>query len=182
MTEKNTIITPPYWLGLLCFLPLIGAIVGITMIIKGITKYKDKKFILIGYFGILFTITVYSLLFYNLKYGKATAKGFAEIAQIELNSLFRNVEFYKIENGQYPDSLQQLIKVDPTLSIYDPLLVRKMDNDVKSTFEYQKIGEKYRLFSVGIDGKIDTDDDIYPVLDTSVHKYGLIRRLVVKTL
>jgi hypothetical protein len=166
----------PYLLGLLCLLPLIGALVGIGLILYGIFKYKDKWLVAIGIGGLIITIGFYSFLFYNLKYGVNTAKGFATISQNELNSLVKNIEFYKIENGVYPDSLEQLRKPDEVININDPLLIRKMDNNIKTTFQYEKIGNKYTLFSVGIDGVPNTADDIYPtILDADSSKFGLIK-------
>lgn len=167
---------PPYLLGLLCLIPLVGAFIGIALILYGVFKYKDKWLIILGVAGVFFTISVYLLLFHNLKYGKETAKGFAAISQTELNGLVKNIEFYKIEKGSYPDSLEQLRNNDNTIFIDDPLLTRLMDNNIKTSFEYKKFNNKYTLFSVGIDGIAHTIDDIYPVIsDTS--KFGLIKKM-----
>lgn len=175
MNKNNN--KPPYLLGLLCLIPLIGAFVGIGLILYGIFKYKDKWLVIVGSGGLIITVSVYSFLFYNLKYGKSTAEGFAEISQIELNTLVKNIEFYKLQNGAYPDSLEQISKNDKMVIIYDPLLTRKMDGNIKTTFQYQKIGNKYRLFSVGIDGIPNTKDDIYPSMpESDTTKLGLIRR------
>jgi hypothetical protein len=167
---------PPYLIGLLCLLPLIGAFVGIALILYGIFKYRDKWLIIIGSAGLIITIAAYSFLFYNLKYGKETSKGFAKISQMELNSLIKNIEFYKIEKGKYPDSLEELRVDDKMIIIEDPLLTRKMNDNIKSTFQYQKIGSGYTLFSVGIDEIPNTIDDIYPnISDKDERKFGSIR-------
>lgn len=168
---------PPYLLGLLCLLPLIGAFVGIALILYGIFKYKDKLLVTIGSVGVIITLVVYSFLFYNLRYGKNTARSFAKISQKELNSLAKSIEFYKLQRGVYPDSLQQISKMDETVIIEDPLLTRKMDDKINTDFHYQKIGERYTLFSVGIDGIPNTADDIYPtILDADSNKFGLIKK------
>jgi hypothetical protein len=171
--EKNK---PPYLLGLLCLLPLIGALVGIALIFYGIFRYKDKFLIAIGSFGIIFTICIYFFLFQNLKYGSEATKSFAKISQKELNNLVKHVEFYKLQNNKYPDSLEQL-EPDGTFLIQDPLLIRKMDKTIKTDFQYKRIGDKYTLFSVGIDGIPNTADDIYPdIFNADTTKFGLIKR------
>jgi len=39
-----------------------------------------------------------------------------------------------------------------------------MDKNANIDIVYQKLGDKYILFSVGIDGIPNTSDEIYPVL------------------
>ena len=39
-------------------------------------------------------------------------KGFVDISEMQLNSLAKNIEFYKLQHGQYPDTLQQLLDDD----------------------------------------------------------------------
>jgi predicted PurR-regulated permease PerM len=53
---------PPYLLGLLCLIPLVGAFVGLGLLLLGLLKYKDKWLSIIGAAGILFTVLVYSML------------------------------------------------------------------------------------------------------------------------
>jgi hypothetical protein len=52
---------PPYWLGLLCLIPLVGAFVGLGLLLYGIIKYKDKWLVMIGAFGIAWTIFIRGL-------------------------------------------------------------------------------------------------------------------------
>jgi hypothetical protein len=151
---------PPYLLGLLCLIPLVGAFVGLGLLLYGLIKYKDKWLSIIGAFGILFTITVYSLLFYYMKHGDLSKKGFAEISQMQLNSLVKNIEFYKIQHGQYPDSLKQLRDDDKFVPIDDA--IQSVQQRPNSLYNYQKIGDKYLLFSSGQDGIPNTQDDLYP--------------------
>jgi len=175
--ENIRISKPPYLLGLLCLLPLIGAFVGIALILYGVFKYKDWRLVLVGSLGLIITIAVYSFLFFDLKYGKSTAESFAKISQKQLNNLVKQIEFFKLQNGKYPDSLEQLRTNDVIVIIEDPLLTRKMDIKMKTTFQYQKIDKGYALFSVGIDGIPNTPDDIYPnIFDSDSNKFGLIKR------
>jgi hypothetical protein len=178
MSIENITITtkprPPYLLGLLCLIPLIGAFVGIGLLLYAIFKYKDKWLAIIGIFGIVFTVAVYSFLFYYMKHGELSKKGFASISQMHLNSLIKDIEFYKLENNQYPDSLQQLLAKDKLVLIYDPIQsVQQRDNTI---YNYGRVGNNYFLFSSGQDGIPKTNDDLFPQVTISdSSKIGLIK-------
>ena len=82
-----------------------------------------------------------------------------------------------MENNNYPDSLEQITNDNKFFAIYDPFLLRKLDKNIKIMFNYEKLGNKYTLFSVGVDGEPHTSDDIYPTLpDSNGLQYGWIRK------
>jgi hypothetical protein len=165
---------PPYLLGLICLIPLVGAFVGVGLLLYGLLKYKDKWLSIIGAAGILWTVIVYSLLFYAGSHASAFKKGFENISQLQLNSLVKNVEFYKLQHGQYPDSLQQLLVDDKLAPINDA--AQGMNIKCKSYYNYGKVGGKYFLFSSGGDGIANTKDDLFPqVIITDSSKIGLIK-------
>jgi len=141
---------PPYLLGLLCLIPLVGAFVGLGLLLYGLLKYKDKWLSIIGAAGIVWTIIVYSTLFYAGTHAAVFKKGFESISQMQLNSLVKNIEFYKLEHGQYPDNLKQLLDDDKLAPINDA--VQGMNTKADSYYNYKKIGDKYLLFSSGQDG------------------------------
>ena len=169
---------PPYLLGLLCFIPLVGAFVGFGLLMYGIFKYKDKWLIIIGAAGIAFTVFVYSSL-YMLQFNPDIRSGFATISQTQINSLIGNIEFYKLKHGEYPDSLAQIQAENQTAWIDDPLQfpgTGGSDSKRSTKFNYQKIGMHYYLFSSGIDGIPHTKDDIYPEVTASDSvKFGWIK-------
>jgi len=148
------------WLGLI---PLVGGFVGIGLIALGIFKYKDNKLTLIGIVALLFTIIIYSSLFYYFQYSEAGSRQFAQTSQDFLNSLVKDIEFYKQKKGNYPDSLEQLLPNNKLVWIYDPLLSRRPGNN-KTKFNYRKINDSYLLFSSGPDRTPNTKDDIYPTI------------------
>jgi len=154
---------PPYLLGLLGVIPLVGAFVGVALILYGIIKYKDKWLVLIGVGGILFTVLIYGSLFYTANNSKIFKNGFAAIDTVELNTIVKEIEFYKLQTGKYPDSLAQINIKGTLASTSDPLLNGKKND----SFNYHKIGNKYTLFSSGIDQIANTKDDIYPTVDTT---------------
>ncbi len=165
---------PPYLLGLLGLIPLVGFFVGIGLILYGILKYKDKKLIMIGTFCVLFTVIVYSSLFYISKKSDFGKKGWTELSQNILNSLIKEVEFYKIENGFYPENINQLEKNNQAVFINDP--IQSSQNRKTTLFYYKKINENYLLFSLGFDGKPNTKDDIYPQVLGKKGRIGWIRQ------
>jgi hypothetical protein len=151
---------PPYLLGLLGFIPLVGAFVGLGLIFFGIFEYRSKLLTGIGLAGILFTVLLYSSLF-AYQGSPDTKKAFVPVAHDQLNSLVKNIEFYKIQYGNYPDSLQQLEKDDPMIFITDP--IQAFDQPENPYYRYQRSGEGYYLSSIGVDGEAGTPDDIFPV-------------------
>ncbi|BAU52278.1 type II secretion system protein GspG [Mucilaginibacter gotjawali] len=167
---------PGYLVAILCLIPVIGFFAGLVVLILGIVHYKDKVYIIMGAIGMLITIGIYGSMIYFVQTSGIVKDGFANIAQIQLNDLVKDIEFYKLQNGAYPDSLQQIQTKDSFTSIDDP--TQAINGNKKSvTYQYQRKGNKYLLFSVGKDGIANTADDIYPNLsnaDTS--KLGFIRK------
>jgi len=166
---------PPYLLGILCLFPLIGAFVGFGLLMYGLLRYKDKWLSIIGAAGILWTIFAYSALFYAGKHASIFKQGFEDISQMQLNSLLKNIEFYKLAHGQYPDSLKQLLNDDKLAPITDA--AQGMNSTEVTYYNYEKIAELYALFSSGQDGKPNTSDDLFPqITNADSTKIGLIRR------
>lgn len=74
----------------------------------------------------------------------------------QLNTIIKEVEYFKITNGVYPDSLMQLVVINgPQQPIIDQF------NFPKQFFYYKK-DQEYTLFSVGPDKIKYTKDDIFP--------------------
>ena len=171
---KKESIKPPYGLGFLGLIPLVGFFVGIGLTLYGIIKYKDKKLIIIGIACMIFTVIVYSTLFYvgfKSDFGK---KGWEVHAQMQLNSLVKHIEFYKLEHGQYPDSLQQLKSNNEFIFMTDP--TQSIKNGGKY-YNYKNLGDKYLLFSSGVDGVPNTEDDIFPEVNSNNENIGWTKEL-----
>ena len=154
----------PFLFGLLCLIPLVGIFVGIVMIFYGLLKYKNWYFTLIGLFGIIWSIIVYSSLYYYGTHNKAANKSKVIFTEGMLNKVDMSLSFYKNEYNFYPDSLSELNKVDSFPQYIDPFKLEKIrlketKNDL--LFEYKKVNDGYVLYSVGIDEKKHTSDDIY---------------------
>jgi len=160
------------WFGLI---PLIGFFVGIWLIVESISKYKDKKLLSIGIASMLFTVIIYSSMIYYFRYSEQFRRDYAPFSKEYLTSLVSDIEFYKSQKGYYPDSLEELSSINKIVIINDPILNTK-NGPNSGKFYYKKLGDKYTLFSCGIDKIPNTADDIFPALnnlDTS--KIGFIR-------
>jgi hypothetical protein len=152
---------PPYLLGLLGFIPLVGFFAGIAMIILAVTKFKDKWMIVIGIACMLMTIAFYTALFY-IGFKSKIGKGlWAQHSQMQLNNLVRHVEYYKLEHDEYPKNLQDLLKENKEgIIIFDPIKV--VGTTGSNLFNYENRGDTYLLFSSGVDEIAHTEDDLYP--------------------
>lgn len=172
---------PPYALGIISFLPLVGAIFGLIFLLIGIVKYKSKKIILISVIGILIsvllTFAVYkSFINFTEQMNKDLEPALELFSQFGLKSIVKEIEIYKIKNGQYPDSLEQL-ELDNSMIDINDLFLPAADKTKGGKYFYQKVDDRYYLFSVGLDKIPNTTDDINPKLsETEIKKYGLIIR------
>mgnify|MGYP001051324413 CR=1 FL=1 len=117
MLEKNQTIKQPkdsagclgYVIGGMSFIPLIGVLFGIIAIVWGFkAKYPKLKYV--GSAGILFTVILYGSLGY---FGFVQEDGVYDelrgtMAKSQLTTAVQAIEFYKVQNGNYPESLQVL--------------------------------------------------------------------------
>jgi len=167
---------PPYLLGLLGFIPILGAVVGIGLIIAGTLKYKDKWLIIVGAAGVLLGVGSYFYIVQELKEITHNDTSIKEFSQMRLNTLVKDIEFYKLQYGAYPDSLEQISNNDSSTYIYDPILQFNGDSG-NNKYNYNKVNDRYCLFSAGIDMIPDTDDDIYPSVALSASsRFGFIKK------
>lgn len=161
-----------YVVAFASFIPLLGALCGLIAIFWGLTTEKrgGRRVALIGFGGtFLCTILPYGILIY-LSFTQNSFKDVNQtFARMQLNSLVQTIEFYKLQNGNYPESLETLrqsMLPNQTIAINDPMISTK--DDLKP-FHYELLDQEtaYYLFSVGKDGLPFTQDDIRPELGQS---------------
>lgn len=159
------------WFGLF---PVAGAVAGVILLYKAIHQYKNKILGIIGVAAMLPTVLLFGLPL-AFKHIPAMSAGFQVNASMDLTKTVRAIEFYRLQYGEYPDSLQALLQTDNLAPVYDPLqMSRESDNIL---FQYHRYGDKYTVYSRGLDGLAGTDDDLYPqVKFTDSTRIGLIRR------
>lgn len=160
--------TFPFVVGGMSFIPMLGVLFGIIAIVWGLVTKKagGKRLVAIGAGGIGFTIVIYGALFY---FGFAQRGGVyddlrAKLAQSTINSLVPSIEFYKTQNGKYPESLKLLqgsLPKDGFVTVLDPSAVT-LGGEPRYFF-YERVGEDhYYLRGLGSDEKPFTGDDIVP--------------------
>ena len=160
--------TGAYVVAGLSYIPLIGIPFGIAAIIWGAASRKTghRRVALIGGGGIVCTIVLYAALFYFgfVQTGGVYDRLRSQMARPQLDTLVQSIEFYRLQYGSYPDSLEQLQASLPQpsfISIYDPTRFRL--GTKLQVFYYERSGaDHYYLRSVGADGQPFTDDDIVP--------------------
>ncbi|WP_202741212.1 MULTISPECIES: type II secretion system protein GspG [Acinetobacter] len=171
----------PYVIAAMSFIPGIGVIFGVIAVIWGVLTKKSggKVLTIIGAFGIGLSIVLYGSLFY---FGFVQRGGLydelrAQSSQIAMTSLVQAIEFYKVENGHYPDSLEilnQSLPENSSVFVFDATDVSWSSSPRYYHYEL-KDSSHYYLLSVGQDGEPYTSDDILPNIELKPDsKIGLI--------
>lgn len=168
VVDKDSIPAGAYVVGGLSLFPLLGFVCGLISIILGIGYWKRKgwRLLALGLAGILFSASIYGSLWY---FGFVQRGGIyddlrAEITQDNLTELVTALEYYKIQNGEYPETLHDLRAVSSTpLNIFD-MSASVVGKQPFVFFKYRLVedGAAYYLYSVGVDLKPYTEDDIFP--------------------
>lgn len=165
----------PYVVGGLSFIPLCGVVFGIVSIVWGLVTPKrgGKLLALIGASGIAFTVIIYGTLFYFgfIQRGGVYDSLREELARSQLASLVPSIEFYKVQNGRYPDSLvvlQKSLRQGQAVFIVDPTSMVGLNPQTR-LFYYEVVndGSGYYLLGVGTDGKPFTSDDLAPSVNAN---------------
>lgn len=172
--KKNTPKNLYYW-GLLGLIPNFGFICGVILLIKGLFQYKDKKLVIIGIADMLFSCIFWIVFIHWTENGKTFIDLKSQLAQQELNSLVKDIEFYKLINKTYPDSLRQLENDKGLIVNFNEPFSSMRKNEKPKVFNYYRDNQGYHLFSSGYDETPNTDDDIFPKLkNIDSTKIGLI--------
>lgn len=158
-----------YIIAFFSFIPLLGVLFGVISIAFGIQK-KSRVLTFLGIGGILFTVAVYSLLFYFGFKSDSSYNSWNVFTKNDLNKGFVYIEFYKTQEGTYPDSLSYFKKYDT--------FIRMRDSPNDKEFYYEKTSDStYYFFGLGKDGLPFTVDDIYPeISEKSLNQNGLIKK------
>ena len=170
-----------YAFGCASFVPLLGIFVGAIAIAIGLTSRKKggKVLALLGAGGIAFSVILYGSLFYFgfMQRGGVYDGLRAQMAQSTIDALVPQIEFYRLQHGTYPPSLDALRRASSAQSMlmtYDP------SSFMPRPFYYQRIGDDhYYLRGVGPDGKVFTADDLVPDVDVpDGSRIGLLKQKV----
>ncbi len=148
----------------LSFIPAIGVFFGIISIMISLFNFKRFKLLFIlGLSGIMLSIIIYSTLYY---FGEIERGGVFDKLSVDTDiELLKqiNIELanYKLRHGVYPSNLIELNKEAKYITIEDPIIFKVKDYKGDSLFYYQLTSDSVNVFSVGMDGKPFTKDDIH---------------------
>ncbi|HXD77917.1 MAG TPA: hypothetical protein VN616_08910 [Puia sp.] len=164
------------WWGLVGFVPNFGFIAGLILFFRGIFQFRDWRLVVIGVADCLFTVVFWSA-FDRWEMNSGTfIKWWTKTSQDQLTNDFKNIEFYRFQHGVYPDSLPQIANPRGNVWINDPFYQGRAQGK-GGHYYYEKVGDKYWLFSVGPDHQPFTKDDIFPRLEPGdTAKFGLLVR------
>jgi hypothetical protein len=170
------------WLGYVCaglsFIPCLGVPFGLVAIVFGVVR-SMRAVLVLGICGIAFTFILYGGLFYfgMFQRGGVYDQLRAKMAVTMLNSSVKEIEFYKLQHGTYPHSLDDLSDQEKNgfPSTSDPTAIERGGKmDEKFYYQLDPSGKFYYLRSVGPDGVPFTNDDILPALsDSELKNTGL---------
>lgn len=182
--EKSKLGAFPYVVGGASFIPGIGVLFGVIAIVWGLVTSKrgGRKLAIIGGCGIAFSIVLYGALFYFGFYQRGGVYDDlrAQLSQSTISELVLAIEFYKAQNGEYPESLEELkssLPKDSLAMIADPAAINSQSE--YTNYYYERIdASHYHLLGRGVDGIPFTEDDIVPGV---VQKPGSQIGLIVNT-
>ncbi|MES2573385.1 MAG: hypothetical protein V4572_00445 [Bacteroidota bacterium] len=149
-----------YKFGFVGLIPNFGLISGGILLLQGFIR-KDNKMKMIGLSGILFT-PVFWYVYLNSDFHR---DHLIQFTHIQLNEVVKDLEFYKIKKGQYPDNLAEL-KLQNKFSNDQEFFNSEFnfEKSIPLRFYYKRVENDYILKSLGPDLILNTDDDIYPEL------------------
>ena len=115
--------TAAYVLAAVSFIPLIGLLFGIAALVLSILGWRKrgaKIVALIASLGMLCTVALYGALFYFgfVQRGGVYDELRQQLAVNNLSTLVSEIEFYRLQHGTYPESLEQLQKSQPNKPIF----------------------------------------------------------------
>jgi hypothetical protein len=163
----------PYAIGGASFIPAVGVLFGIIAIIWGIAR-RAWQLIALGLCGIMFTVVAYGALFYfgMFQRGGIYDKLRSQLALTMLNDAVKDIEFYKLQHGRYPATVNEAEPKDKMQMNHfmDPTFMQHGSKDTHFFYQLDASGSFYFLRSVGADGIPFTSDDIVPTITEDERK------------
>jgi len=163
----------PFIFGGLSFIPLCGVPFGLIAVVWGLLSNKrgSKILAMIGALGIATTVALYGGLYYFgfIQRGGIYDSLRVRLAESNLTNLVQAIEFYKLQNSEYPSTLDVLSNSQPQeqpLFVMDPTTMVGPDQKPRQFYyELTNNGSNYYLLGVGADGIPFTSDDLLPKND-----------------
>jgi hypothetical protein len=167
-----------YTMGVLAFIPILGVLVGLVLIIWGFHNRRTGglRILSLGIAGICFTVLLLGGLTYHSKYLRDSGQlddFFAGIAKKNLNTASMLIEQYRIKYGHYPSSLIDLEteNIDSHVILDSYVAFRSEEGYEPYYYSLENNGNNYYLLSTGPDLLPFTEDDVVP----DVSQQGKVR-------
>ncbi len=144
------------------FIPIVGLIFGLVFFLRGISE-RNLRYFLISISSFIFTIIVWiGFAMYMDASGKSNQTN-VFVTKNNLNILTKELAYYKLKNGKFPETLEELKSQNKFLIFHETNTSFNPFSESKiQYFYYQNQDSTYILRSLGLDGKIFTDDDLIP--------------------
>ncbi|CAN5153358.1 hypothetical protein BH09PSE6_BH09PSE6_34370 [soil metagenome] len=170
-----------YVFGGLSFIPLLGLPFGIAAVVWGLVSRRPggRGLAAIGAGGIALSVALYAGLYW---FGFVQTGGLYDgmrlrLAQAAIDDLVPAIEFYKLQTGAYPESLEQLhasLPANNFSAAFDPG-VSGQGVPLRYFFYERVDDDHYYLRGVGPDRIAFTADDLLPnVTVVEGSKVGLL--------
>jgi len=149
----------------------MGVFAGMACILLAVIGRRSNSMLLggLGFSGIMCTVIIYGVILPSVINNIDLSKHFEPQAKSAMTSLVRHAEYFKLQHGHYPESLEELranLKDGELVFFYDMSGPLRPDQEPRE-FYYEVVGDgdSYLLFGVGGDAEPFTSDDIYPLID-----------------
>ncbi len=81
-------------------------------------------------------------------------------AKASIEAIGLAVNMYEVDNGKFPDSLQNLLTKGGEINWNGPYLEKATKDPWGNDFQYTKNGNSYSIVSAGPDGTFGSEDDV----------------------
>ena len=81
-------------------------------------------------------------------------------AKASIEAIGLAVNMYEVDNGKFPDSLQNLLTKGGEINWNGPYLEKSTKDPWGNDFQYTKNGNSYTIVSAGPDGTFGSEDDV----------------------
>lgn len=146
----------------LSFIPAIGLIFGFVFFLRGISE-RNLRYFLIGISSFIFTSIFWiAFMIFMDATGKSNQTNIF-VTKNNLNILTKELAYYKLKNGKFPENLEELKSQNKFLIFHETNTSFNLFSESKiQYFYYQNQDSTYILRALGMDGKVFTDDDLIP--------------------
>jgi hypothetical protein len=144
------------------FIPFIGLVFGLIFFIRGLSE-RNFKYLGIAFTSLMISIVGWLAFAFYWDYSGKTSQQNLYATQQSLNTIVKELAYYKVKNGAYPESLDSLKKQNQFLIFSEHNMgFNPFSKSESRDFYYQRQDSTYILLAPGPDAIPLTEDDILP--------------------